>query len=916
MANYQDCIRSIEEAAGRKLTDEEVTGLVSAVRARAEHAKARNVALGTREAAMQAAEEIGQRLEVAAVIEKRNAALNLAKRMERVAWARENFGNNLVEGLEAMLVGVNRAKAGAREGAAQIQEALKNTYLGGLVGDLERAGAMPLFASGALDRDVARALWALGRKDDGLAPASRQALQAFDQWRASGQTLENFLETNDVPPEVNNLLIGLSESNGDQRRIATMLGDYARASQAHPGMTPEDIAANVVEASRSGRTVTDVPEVPGLDRMPPEAVELAKIIGKWQETARLDANEAGAWIGRAESYITRQSHDPERVRGDGSPAAYEAWKQEALRSFDLERMRAHGNDESVDTMLRGIWADLASGNHLKAIPEEELAGFKGPTNLAKKLSQSRVIWFKTADGWHDYNASFGAGNLRESVIRALTHHAEATGLMRVLGTNPGAMFDTIKNDLVHHAQAAGQIEQVAKLRDKEGRLANFMAAVDGSMNIPGNALWARRAANVRSWQTLSKLGGMLLSQLNDVALYAAGTRYQGRGFLTGLHESVTGLGRDLGKRETRDLAASLGVVLDNMAGELGRVGSFGEPGGMARITQLFMKLNGTQWWVNHMRSSAALGLSHHLATEAGKPFAALAPDFRRLLGTYSIDSAAWDRIRASAATHVDGKAYIVPERVTDPLTQAQLRNYLVDQTRFMALEPDAKTRALLLQGTRPGTVPGELMRFVMQFKSFTGAYLQKVVGRELFGRGYEGDSLLGALRNGNGEMLGLAQLMATTTLMGYGSMALKDLAKGRTPRDPTESGADAAKILMAAMVQGGGAGIYGDLLFGQASRFGSGTIESLAGPTISTAGRVVDLYHKALAGDDASARAFNEAVNNTPFANLFYTRAAMNYLFLYRIQESLNPGFLRRMEREAERNNAQGFLLRPSETVH
>jgi len=170
-------------------------------------------------------------------------------------------------------------------------------------------------------------------------------------------------------------------------------------------------------------------------------------------------------------------------------------------------------------------------------------------------------------------------------------------------------------------------------------------------------------------------------------------------------------------------------------------------------------------------------------------------------------------------------------------------------------------------------------------------------------------------RNGNGEALGLAQLIVTSTLMGYASMALKDLAKGRTPRDPTKSGADAAKIVLAAMVQGGGAGIYGDFLFGAASRFGSGTIESLAGPTLSTAGRVVDLYHRALQGDDFAARAFNEALNNTPFVNLFYTRAALNYLVFYRLQETMNPGYLRRMERETEKDNAQGFLLRPSAVV-
>jgi hypothetical protein len=311
---------------------------------------------------------------------------------------------------------------------------------------------------------------------------------------------------------------------------------------------------------------------------------------------------------------------------------------------------------------------------------------------------------------------------------------------------------------------------------------------------------------------------------------------------------------------------------------------------------------------------------------------------QRVLGLYNITEPEWNVIKTAAAKHVDGKHYIVPEAIRDvPVDvikgyigqaasesaikdakreiESRLRNYFTDQTSLLALEPDKKTRAMLLQGTRPGTVPGELMRFIMQFKSFTGAYMQRIVGRELYGRGYEGDSLWGALKNGNGEAVGLAQLIVTSTLFGYASMSLKDLAKGKTPRDPTESPGDAAKILMAAMVQGGGAGIYGDFLFGQANRMGSGTIESLSGPVISQGGRIVDLYHKALAGDDVAARSFNEVLNNTPFMNLFYARAAMNYMVLYRLQETMNPGYLARMERDAEMNNAQTFLLRPSEVV-
>lgn len=1006
---YEDCIETINKAAGRKLSDEEVSDMLSALQARERYLKAKGIVTDSRAAALQAANEVANNIMLAAVIEKRNAALNLVKRVEKVGYIQKNFGNNLAEGLEAIMVGVNRAKQGAKDGAAQMQAALKNAYFAGFGHDLEATGHLKLFTSGALDRDVARAMWAIGKNN----------------------------------------------------------------------------------------------EAELLARMPEPAVAIAKVIEKWQEISRLDANEAGAWVGRKVGYIARQSHNPEKILNAG----YETWRAAAMRLFDTERMGME-NAGDLEGALKRIWTDLASGSHLKNTPDAIADAFKGPANLAKKVSQSREIHFKDSDSWFDYNDQFGNRNLREAVASGLSHSADSIGLMRALGTNPKSMIDTIRDDLILWAKSNGDPEAVAKLDKKSGRLENFMAVIDGSMNVPGNAMGARWGANVRGWEMLSKLGSMIFSQLNDIAVYGSGARYQGRGFFSGMTEAVAGLGRNLGKEETRELAASLGVALDNIAGELGRAGSFAEGGAMARMTQHFMKLNLGEWWVNHMRSSAAFGMAHHMASQAAKTWDGLGADYQRALSLYNITPEKWEVIRQTAAKEVGGRDFILPEnvrtvgdekiaaylaatdgaqraapakpvtldhvalqkeavkyrnefsnsgsqesvdyggnqnhhieeylsahpelgsrdahgmnagndfaRLNDLLTKGinreqefhsinvasrgsaqmadrvndmssfvvlgpengtlkkdgissvlvnggfsfaipklkqafpaiefidartgkihpaeksvagfsgnaivqarreieqNLRTYLTDQTSLLALDPDAKVRAIILQGTRPGTATGEMMRFLMQFKSFTGAYMQRIVGRELFGRGYEGDSIIGALRAGNGEFQGLAQLIAMSTILGYGSMALKDISRGKTPRDPTESPQMAFKVMLAAMVQGGGAGIYGDFLFGAASRVGSGTVESVAGPTISTAGRLVDLYHKALAGDDVAANALREALNNTPFLNLFYLRIALDYTVFYRMQEAMNPGYLRRMEREAEKTNAQQFLIRPSEVA-
>jgi hypothetical protein len=247
--------------------------------------------------------------------------------------------------------------------------------------------------------------------------------------------------------------------------------------------------------------------------------------------------------------------------------------------------------------------------------------------------------------------------------------------------------------------------------------------------------------------------------------------------------------------------------------------------------------------------------------------------------------------------------------------ETKFRNYFTDRVEYAVIEPDARVRTISKLGAQPGTALGEGLRFIMQFKSFTTAMLLKPIARDIWGRGVETDNfakaMLAAMKHGNGEMLAMAHLIVMSTVLGYVAMSAKDILKGRTPRDPAEKA-----TWLAAAAQGGGAGIYGDFLFGDLkNRFGGGAISTLAGPVAGTTEDIVDILQRVRDGDDVAAASMNTIINNTPFANLFYTRMALDYLIIYRIKEAMNPGYLSRMERRIEKENAQTFILRPSEAV-
>lgn len=229
----------------------------------------------------------------------------------------------------------------------------------------------------------------------------------------------------------------------------------------------------------------------------------------------------------------------------------------------------------------------------------------------------------------------------------------------------------------------------------------------------------------------------------------------------------------------------------------------------------------------------------------------------------------------------------------------KIHAYYADRGQYAVLAPGARERAMLRQGTKAGTIEGEALRFVTQFKAFPAAMISKVWGREIHGG-----------NQGLARAAGIVHMMVATTIFGYMAGVLKDLTKGRTPRDASDP-----STWGAAFLQGGGAGIYGDFLLGKANRFGNSALETVAGPTLSSAAELVNIWNGARAGDDKKAAALRWAVGNTPFINLFYTRAAMDYLFLHQVQEAMNPGYLRRFEARVQRENGQTFWLRPTQAL-
>lgn len=843
MANefLTQCEMTVNAAAGRKLSEQEMESLVKDMNDTTNRILAGNEALSLEEAALRAAEELSNRDQLAKVIEARNKAINTRIAAQRLGELRTTWKDRPDIGLEAMLVGRNDARTGSRRSVASEVAQLRGKYNSGINYDFDQAGVVKFISSGSNDREIADAMWRIGRGEK-------------------------------------------------------------------------------------------------LDGMTWQSIEAAKIISKWQESARMDQNRAGAWVGKVPGYIVRQSHDILKIRAAG----YESWRNTILPRLDDVTFDGITDREQF---LKNVYEGLASGIHLSGDKPDWMNGFKGSQNAAKRASQERVLHFKDGVSWHEYNQQFGSGSLREALFGGLNNAARSTGMMRVLGTNPQNMFkylaDTIAEDLRGTASPAAQADFASQVRRLNR---TTMPHIDGSLNIPGSVGMANVSAGIRGWLRMSQLGGAVISSFNDVPISATEMRYQGQNFMESLLTAMKGRFSRYSGAEQKEILSSIGVYSDAMTQEIIRriSGDDTLTGKMGRAQQLFFKYNLMNFWTDSGRNSNAMMITNWLAKNAEHAYSQLPEDLRRVLDLHGIGDPEWEIYRKMdmsdaegrqfmtssgirgvpddvIASYVEGKGLKVTERsiadARDTL-EGQLRGYVLDRLNIAMSEPGERTQAFMKMGTVPGTVAGEAIRFAGQYKSFTASFMQNVLGREVFGRGYTpaglGESKTASLtnallRNGKGAFVGAANLFVWATLFGYISMQAKLMLKGQTPR-PAD-----AKTFLAAASQGGGLGILGDFMFGQVNRMGAGPVTSLMGPVASNADTLITLLQQTTRGDAKSGDWYRTALDNTPFLNVFWLRTAMNGLILNRIQDALDPGSLERYQRRVEREQGNTFLIPPSQ---
>lgn len=441
---------------------------------------------------------------------------------------------------------------------------------------------------------------------------------------------------------------------------------------------------------------------------------------------------------------------------------------------------------------------------------------------------------------------------------------------------------------------------------------NMWGLMRGSANAPINSRWANVFDTVRNWISAASLGSAQLSAVTDLAFQRSTRAFVGLPQTQMIGDIVKSFGRD-----SRREAVRSGLILDTamhvMHTQARYVGGINARGFSGFLADRVIHMQGLSAWTQAGKHAFGMAFQAELADRAGLAFEKLPDPLRRTLERHGITPGEWDVMRkAQLYEPVAGATLLRPNEIAgvDRALAEKYLSMILRETKYAVPEGTVGSRMTLVQGARPGSFVGELIRSFAQFKSFGVAvamlHTSRIAQEVGAGRGARGALYAGSL-------------LLTGTLLGGLALQLKALAAGQDPRDMNDP-----RFWGAALIQGGGLGIYGDFLFGNVNRFGGGLAGTVAGPLWDRVGQLRDLTigNVLQSADEEKTNFGRELVGfvkqNTPGGSLWYMRLAYERIVLDQLQHLLDPearaAFRRRMS-QRKKQYGNEFWWAPGETA-
>jgi hypothetical protein len=688
----------------------------------------------------------------------------------------------------------------------------------------------------------------------------------------------------------------------------------------------------------------------------------------WLEVAtqlREQFNQAGGKIGKLENWALPQHHSQVKINKAGA----EAWINDVFSKLDRRKYinddGTQMNDQQLQEVLRNAWLTLATGGINQLTP-----GAAGNGMLANRRAAHRELHFKDAQGYLDYQAKYG----EKSLWGVMTGHVESISkeiaMLETFGPNADATFNLFLEKQLQQA-AVGSPADVTKMQQQARRLSGLYDFTTGKTQPIVNEHLAQTFDTLRNWLVSSRLGSAVITALTDEATLHLTARVNNLPEMQLIQNELAAL--NVTNKTEEHLAHRAGLGIDTMLNHLNRWGQDNLGATFSsKMANTVMRASGLEALDGARRRAFGVTYMSALGEMVGK-YAGLKdidPTDNKILLSKGITELDWHIWKmAELETWGAGNGVLTPESIMkidpakiEPLIQGEqariaaekqakidainsmsamtpeqkqasiadwskvyddqiagvqdraqrdavlrLLGVVGEETDMAVIRPGASDKFLTGAGMERGTWKGELTRSFFQFKAFPLAMIARHWMRG------------NAMETAGGKAIYLGSLIVGTTVLGAVAQSINDLLSGKEVRNynPFE-GEHGAKNWMAAFLKGGSLGLYGDFLFSGATQANQqGPIASLMGPVAGlveeafklTQGNIIE----AMQGKDPhfGAELVRFVKGNTPGANLWYAKAALDHIIFHQLQEYFSPGYLSQMQRRAQKEFGQQFWWTP-----
>lgn len=649
------------------------------------------------------------------------------------------------------------------------------------------------------------------------------------------------------------------------------------------------------------------------------AKKISDKMGDVFETMRDRFNRNGGDIGDlGNKFGLPQTHNLEKIVKEGK----EQWVNDVLPDQDVSMFvhedGSYYSQQEIRSLLEYTYDTLSSDGANKIEVGRQATG-GGTSKVTNRHGESRVLHFKDADAWLRYQNKYGGLPLVDLVEAHINGLSKDIAMVENLGSNPKTALKILMDAAAKKDWEKGIDEN--KTKSSRKRIETMFDEFSGG-NSPQSQVLANLGTSYRSMNIFSMLGGTTITSITDQATIAKTAHVHGLSYRKAFGELLSQL--NPANKADRELAHSLGLATEEMLGSIARwsddglTSTHGMTAKLARISSGIATQVMRASFLNALTAASKVGFSKLLMEKYGrlshsKAWNDLDAQDRELLSNTGLDERAWQVFQlAEPVVDREGNQlmsarsiYEIPdEKLTsfgDPKqvkdqVASQLQAHLLDEQGMAVIEAGLREKTLINVGAR-GTITGEIFRGIVQFKSFSVAFLMRHGSRTMAQEGLKGKAAYAI------------PLFVMTTLLGGLVVQLKELLNGNDPQTMWDSDdpKKASSFFVRSAVQGGGLSFLGDILVAGTDTSGRDAHSFVAGPLGGDFESLLSLTVGNLTqyneGKDTNFgnEAFKFVKGKVPAQNLWYTKAAINRMVFDEMQDTIAPGYREKALRKAER---------------